>query len=371
MSEKTPLKPLSSIPSEVLCAQDYEAIAEHFIAEDRFAYICGGSGYEQTLQRNRKAFAQYDVIPRPLGSTTLGNSRCFFGSFELAHPIILAPLAHQILVHPEAELDTARAAAATDTCMVSSTLSSYSLEAIAAAGNGNQWFQLYCQTSEADTYQLIDRAQQAGFKAIMVTLDAAVQVPSARALRAGFRMPEDAVAANLQSIPVFQPSSRDVFSHYAEQAVAPHILSNIIEYASLPVFVKGVLHSNDAKMLMDLGVAGIVVSNHGGRTLDGVPDSLSVLPSIRKAVGEEFPIAFDSGVRSGQDAFKAIALGANAVMVGRLQAYALSVAGALGVAHMLKLLREELEVCMAVCGCSRVSAISKDNLWNRQEDASC
>ena len=267
------------------------------------------------------------------------------------------------------ELESARAAHATDSCMVSSTLSSCRLEDIARVAGPQRWFQLYFQPRRDDTRELLARAEAAGYGAIVVTLDAAIQAASLRALRAGFRMPADCVAANLRDHPAAGKVALDagqsrIFQGVMADAPTWRDLEWLLAETTLPVWVKGVLHPHDARALHQLGVAGLVVSNHGGRGLDGAPASLDALPAIRAAVGAGFPLLLDGGIRSGSDVFKALALGADAVLVGRLQMYALSVAGALGVAHMITLLREELEVCMALAGCATVADIERGALTN-------
>lgn len=370
---QTPLTPLSYIPSEIACAQDYEALAHQFIEPKRLAYIEGGSGHDRTLQLNRDAFQKWGIIPRPFADMTHATTALTLGSHALEHPFLLAPVAYQKLVHPNAELATAQAAAATDTTMVSSTLSSVTMEDIAEHSGAMRWFQLYLQPDEQNTTELVIRAVKSDYQAIVVTVDAAVQSPSIRALRAGFVMPNEITAANLES--QFQKphegvSKSRIFSDYMVSAPTFARLEKLIRECPLPVIIKGVLSPQDAAALHDLGAAGIVVSNHGGRTLDGTPASLDLLPAIRDAVGDRFPVLLDSGIRSGSDAFKAIALGADAVLIGRLQVYALSVAGALGVAHMLKLLREEFELCMAMTGCQSVTAIRSTTLHSVMR-ASC
>ena len=194
----------------------------------------------------------------------------------------------------------------------------------------------------------------------MATLDAAIQAPSLNALRAGFKMPAGLRAVNVDASggaqePAIVPGQSRIFHGYMRQAPGRRDLEWLLGAASVPVLAKGVLHPDDAVALKCLGVAGIIVSNHGGRSLDGAPASLTVLREIRAAVGDDYPLLLDSGIRSGADIFKALALGADAVLIGRLQIYALSVAGALGVAHMVKLLHEELELCMALAGCTSLA----------------
>ncbi|HEY6644304.1 alpha-hydroxy acid oxidase [Povalibacter sp.] len=359
---QSPSPVLSSIPAEVRCARDYEVLARRFIAEPAYEYIAGGSGEGITLAANFAASASLTVCPRLLRDVTAGHTRLSLAGRGFSHPILLAPVAFQALVHPGAEVETARAAAATDSCIVSSTLSSCTLEEIARAAGSNKWFQLYFQAQRDVTADLLRRAQVAGYGAIVATLDAPIQVPSLRSQRAGFQMPDHCVAANLSEYAPAEPVRPEpglsrIFQGLMRSAPTWRDVDWLLAQTSLPVWVKGVLHPQDALDLKARGVAGLIVSNHGGRALDGAPASLHALPQIRAAVGDDLPVLFDSGIRSGTDIFKALALGADAVLIGRLQMYALSVAGALGVAHMIKLLREELEICMALAGCTTLADI--------------
>lgn len=375
--------PLSTIPPDIRCARDYEVLAEQFMARSHYDYVAGGSGNDITVAANLAAFSTWTIYPRLLRDVSHGHTRVAIGGEQFAHPLFLAPVAFQDLAHARAELETARAAHATDTCFVTSTLASRSLEDVARAAGPQRWFQLYFQPRLTDTQGLISRAEQAGYRAIVVTLDASVQVPSIRALRAGFRMPATSVAVNLAANLVghasaepiaLAPGESRIFQGIMRTAPTWSDLAWLLQTTSLPVWVKGVLHPDDAVQLQQAGCAGLIVSNHGGRSLDGAPASLDALPAIRAAVGPDFPLLFDSGIRSGSDVFKALALGADGVLIGRLQMYALSVAGGLGVAHMLTLLREELEVCMAQAGCATVQDIQPGALIARapkKETQSC
>ncbi|CAN7433609.1 alpha-hydroxy acid oxidase [Phenylobacterium sp. LjRoot219] len=357
------MAPLSAIPADVRCARDYERLAADALDPAVLAYLAGGAGDEITLLRNCQAFEQATVIPRVLRRVDSGHTRLTLGGRERPHPIFLAPVAHQALFHPRGELDTARGAAATETGLVCSTLSSFTLEEIAAVAGPDRWFQLYAQPWWAATLDLVRRAEAAGYAAIVLTVDAPVQAPSLRAQRAGFR-PEAAAAANLQAYPAapartLAAGQSRILQGMMAEAPGWDDLDRLIAATTLPVWVKGVMHPDDAVAALARGAAGVIVSNHGGRALDGAPASLSVLPRIRAAVGEGASVLLDSGVGSGSDVFKALALGADAVLVGRLQACSLSVAGALGVGHMIKLLREELELCMALAGCATLADIRK------------
>lgn len=359
--------PLGQIPPEIRCAQDYEALARRFMAPPTYEYVAGGSGRDITVAANLAAFAQWSIYPRLLRDVGAGHTAVTIGGQPFAHPILMAPVAFQNLAHAGGELESARAAHATDSCLVSSTLSSCRLEDVAHVAGPQRWFQLYFQPRRDDTRELVARAAAAGYGAIVVTLDATIQAASLRALHAGFRMPADCVAANLRDHPAPGKVALDagqsrIFQGVMAEAPTWRDLEWLLAQTTLPVWIKGVLHPDDASALRQMGVAGLVVSNHGGRGLDGAPASLDALPEIRAAVGAGFPLLLDGGIRSGSDVFKALALGADAVLVGRLQMYALSVAGALGVAHMITLLREELEVCMALAGCATVADIERGAL---------
>jgi isopentenyl diphosphate isomerase/L-lactate dehydrogenase-like FMN-dependent dehydrogenase len=367
-------QPLTQIPREVCCAQDYEWLAPHFIGEPALAYVAGGCGPELTLAANRLAFEQTAILPRLLADVSGGHTRLELFGRRLPHPVLLAPVAYQTLLHPGGEVETARGAAATDSALVVSTLAGRTLEDIAAQAGDERWFQLYFQPRRADTADLVHRAEAAGYKVLMVTLDTAIKTPSLRAQRAGFVMPPPVVAASLADYPVppqrvLERGQSLVFQGAMAEAPTWDDLAWLLAQTRLPVVVKGVLRPADAQRLQAMGVAGLVVSNHGGRALDGVPASLCVLPAIRAAVGAGYPLLLDSGIRSGSDVFKALALGADAVLVGRLQIYALAVAGALGVAHLLKLLRGELEVCMAQAGCATLADIGPDMIHHPEATA--
>jgi isopentenyl diphosphate isomerase/L-lactate dehydrogenase-like FMN-dependent dehydrogenase len=368
-SSATTHAPLDRIPAEIRCARDYEMLAQRFMAAPSYEYVAGGSAQDVTLAANLAAYLDWSIYPRLLNDVTAGHLGLSLAGQAFSHPVFLAPVAYQKLAHPLGELETARAAHAVQSCLVASTLSSCTLEDVARVAGPQRWFQLYFQPSREATLDLLARAAAAGYQAIVLTLDAPLQVPSARALQAQFRMPEDCTPANLRNYapaPQAEPGPSRIFQGAMRGAPTWRDLEWLMSQTALPIWIKGVAHPADAYAMRDAGAAGVVVSNHGGRGLDGAPASLSVLPAVRAALGPEFPVLFDGGIRSGSDIFKALALGANAVSIGRLQMYALSVAGALGVAHMVRLLLEELEICMALAGCATVAQIDQATLYRNR-----
>ena len=355
------------IPAGIVCLDDYEIHARRMMRDDIHEYINSGVADEITLRRNRSSWDTLAIRPRLLRSFAHANTHIRLLGQSLHHPLLLAPVAHQRLVHPDGELATVRAAAALDTPMLVSTLSSYTLEDIAASGHAPLWFQLYWQHNRANSLQLVKRAEAAGYQALVITLDAPVNGLRNRTQRAGFRLPAGVTEANLQGLQAppartLAAGSSVILNGFMADAPGLDDLLWLREQTTLPLLVKGVLNPDDALQLQQLGIDGLIVSNHGGRTLDGLPATLEMIGAIRAAVGPELPLLLDSGVRRGTDVFKALALGANAVLIGRPQLHALAVAGALGVAHMLKLLRDELEITMALAGCPTIADITTTSL---------
>ncbi|MBA6411729.1 alpha-hydroxy-acid oxidizing protein [Parahaliea sp. F7430] len=346
---------LNAIPDGILAAAEYENHAANHLADSTLAWLRGGSGNEYTLRANQQAFQSLNIRPQLLNNFSQASTRLKLCGTKLESPMLLAPVGHQHLLHKEGELAVTRAAEVSATCLVASTMSSLTLEVIAEASNSAKWFQLYWQPRREDTLDLIRRAEGAAYEALVLTLDTPLQVLSHRAQRAGFAQLKSTTPANLKDYkPLPQralaPNQSILLHGMMSEAPDWEDLAWLLETTTLPVIVKGVAHPDDAFRLQSMGVAGQIVSNHGGRSLDGMPASLHLLPAIRDVLGAHYPLLLDGGIRSGTDIFKAIASGADAVLIGRLQAYALAVAGALGVAHMLKLLRDELELCMALAG---------------------
>lgn len=365
-------KTLNNIPHDIVQASDYETLAKRFIEPATLAYIACGAGNETTLEKNLSAFDQVELLQRVFVDCRQGTTQTIILGQTLRHPIMLAPVAAQKLVHSKGEVATAQAADALEAGMIASTLSSVPLEDIANNTQAAKWFQLYFQSRKEDSLGLIRRAEQAGYQAIVVTLDTPIQTLSKGAQKLGFQLPADAQPINLanqqtsEQVTLKQHQSV-IFQGMMREAPLLQDIEWLKTQTKLPILVKGVMHPKDIAQLLALNIDGIIVSNHGGRALDGTPSALSLLPTIRAQVGQDLPLLFDGGVRSGSDVFKAIALGANAVCIGRLQMYALAVCGAKGVAHLLKLLRDELELCMALTGCPTVQAINQDVILSKEQ----
>ncbi|MCY1285092.1 4-hydroxymandelate oxidase [compost metagenome] len=365
----TPLPKLQQIPAEIAAVADYEPFARERMTPQAWAYLAGGAADELTLADNLAAFQRVRLLNRVLEDLKGGHTRLQLCGLDLDYPILLAPVAFQKLAHPDGELASVLGASAMGAAMVVSTQASVSLEAIAQAAQTPLWFQLYIQPDRGFTRELVQRAEAAGYRALVVTVDAPVNGMRNREQRSGFALPDGVEAINLKgmrSLPpsVAQPGASPLFgSPLLEHAPTWKDLEWLQSLTRLPVLVKGVMNPRDAARAVEQGVAGIVVSNHGGRTLDGMPATLDALPAVVRAVEGKVPVLLDGGIRRGTDVFKALALGANAVMIGRPYVHGLATAGASGVAHVLHLLRTELEVAMALAGCPDLRAIDASLIW--------
>lgn len=347
-----------AIPPDVTTLADYERRAEAHMAAASWRHVQEGTADD------RAAFARWRLRPRVLADLRGGGTGVTLLGRRHAAPILLAPVAYQRLAHPDGELATARAAAALATGMVVSTLSSVTLEDIAAASRGaaqalgtdaRLWFQLYLQPDRAHSAALLARAEAAGYEAIVLTVDAAVKPSS-------FVLPPGVEAANLADMPRLRQTAgaggRILFgTPLLDTAPRWEDVAWLRGATRLPLLLKGVLDPEDARRAAAAGVDGLIVSNHGGRVLDGALAALDALPEI--AAATDLPLLLDGGVRTGADVAKALALGAAAVLVGRPQMHALAVAGMAGVAHALLLLRTELEAAMAQLGCADVAAVDR------------
>ncbi len=366
---------LAQLPPGVVSLADHEAHAQSVMDASAWAYFSGGAADEITLRANNAAWDDIRLVPRILGDTAGGHTRLGLLGRTLAHPVLLAPVAWQRMAHPDGEMATAFAAAAQGAGMVVSTQASVLLEDVARAigadpDRGPLWFQLYLQHDRAFNVELIRRAEQAGYEALVLTVDAPVQGVRDRERRAGFKLPSGVSAVNLAGLPAMAPRAlaagqSALFDGLLQGAPTWHDVEWLCANTRLPVILKGVLHPDDARQAASLGAAAIIVSNHGGRTLDTALATAHALPGVVDAVGSAIPVLVDGGIRRGTDILKAIALGARAVLVGRPYVFGLANAGAVGVAHVLRLLRDELEIAMALTGCATLDRVSPELLAGR------
>lgn len=335
---------------------DHEACASQVLDAQAQAYFNGGAADEITLRDNTAAWQRLRLAPRVLQPLSGGHTRLSLLGRTLAHPILVAPMAHQRLAHPHGELATALAAAALGAGMVLSTQANVPLEQVAQlvlgdADRGPLWFQLYIQPDRAFTQALVHRVEAAGYEALVLTVDAPVSGARDRERRAGFRLPPGIAAVNLAGMAPAATHPGSVLDHASAHALTWADVDWLCAHTRLPVLLKGITHPADAREALEHGVAGIVVSNHGGRTLDTVAPTAERLPAVVGAVRGAVPVLVDGGIRRGTDVLKAMALGASAVLLGRPVIHGLAHGGAQGVSHVIRLLRDELEMAMALCGC--------------------
>lgn len=368
-SSSNPLPPLTQIPPQIAAVADYESYAQQRMTPAAWAYMHGASADELTRADNRAAFDRIRLRQRVLADMNGAHTRVELFGQVWEYPIMLAPVAFQKLAHPQGEEATVMAASAMRAGMVVSTQASVALEALAASASKLLWFQLYIQPDREFTQALVQRAEAAGYQALVLTADAPVNGLRNQEQRAGFALPAGVEAVNLRGMRqpahhTAQAGASPLFGHgLLESAPGWSDLRKLVQMTRLPVLVKGITHPDDARLALDHGAAGVIVSNHGGRTLDGLPATIDALPAVVKAVGGQAPVLLDGGVRRGADVFKALALGARAVLIGRPYIYGLAAAGATGVVHVLHMLRTELEVTMALAGTPTVADIDSAALW--------
>jgi L-lactate dehydrogenase (cytochrome) len=363
-------------PALPIAYDELEAAAVDAMSAEAVGYVVGGAGGESTVRANRAAFERWRIVPRmlrdvgerDLSTTVLGT--------DLPAPVMLAPVGVQSIVHPEGELATARGAAAAGVPIVLSSVSSHAMEDVAEAmGEVPRWFQLYWPRDRELAASFLSRAEAAGFGAVVVTLDTAILAWRPRDLSRGY-LPflKGEGLANYFSDPVFRaalekPPEEDLqaavlhwVAVYSDPTVNWDDLGFLRESTSLPIVLKGIVHPDDARRAADAGIDGVLVSNHGGRQVDGAIATLEALPGIVEAVPDEFPVLLDSGVRTAADAFKALALGASAVALGRQFVWALGLGGEAGVRQVLQGFLAELDLTFALSGVTSPADLGPDAL---------
>jgi len=346
----------------VINVDDFEKAARERLDPGAYGYYAGGAGDEYTLRANVEAYARWELRPRVLVDVSEVSTVTTVLGAEVDLPVLVAPTAFHRLAHPEGELATARAAAGAGTVMCLSTLSSVSPAELAAAAPGAlQWFQLYWSRDRGFTAELVASVAEAGFRAIVLTVDFPVAGRRERDLRLEFTLPDDLPAPNLP-VALARRDFHAALGDIVDTRLTWRDLEWLRSESSLPLLVKGVLTAEDAVLAAEHGAEAVIVSNHGGRQLDGVPATLDVLPEVVEAVGERVEVLLDGGIRRGTDVLKALALGARATLAGRAVLWGLAAAGEEGVARVLELLRNEIASGLMLLGCPRPDDVSRAHL---------
>lgn len=355
---------------------DLEAQAREKLSPEAFAYVAGGAGEGHSMRFNREAFDRWHILPRMLGDVSRRDLSVQIADTRLEAPIVLGPVGVLSIIHPDAELAVARAAAETGVPMCLSTAASSTMEDVKSElGSSPGWYQLYWPSDPELAASLVGRAEAAGYEAIVITLDTRMLAWRPRDL-VGAYLPflRGEGIANYISDPVFRsrlekPPEEDMQAAIGQWAsVFPNPtlgwddLPTIREHTDLPIFVKGVMHPDDARRAVELGLDGVIVSSHGGRQVDGSATPLGQLPAVVEEVGDEVPVMMDSGVRTGSDVLKAVALGAKAVLVARPWVWGLALGGQDGVKAVVRSLLADTDLTLAGCGKSAIADVDRDLL---------
>ncbi len=363
-------------PSIPVAVAELEQLAHDAMEERAANYIFAGAGSEQTMDANRAAFQRHRIVPRMLRDVATRDLSTTLLGTEMPAPLILAPIGVQKVVHPDGELATARAAAGLGVPMIASTASHFTLEEIAAAGgDAPRWFQLYWPNDRDLAASFVGRAEAAGYGAIVLTVDTFIPgwkprdlqqawLPFLNGMGVANYFQDPVFRAALEQTPEEDPGAAT--GHFlgvqANPALSWDDLEWLRERTELPIVIKGIQHPDDALEAARRGIEGIVVSNHGGRQVDGAIAALDALPAIVEVAGDDLTILFDSGVRSGSDAIIALALGADAVCLGRPYIWGLALEGEQGVEAVLRMVLAELDLTMALCGYTRPDQLGPDAL---------
>jgi 4-hydroxymandelate oxidase len=350
--------------NELVSLLDFEGAAQRRISRMVWEYYSGVAD-EITLRWNREAYDRLQLRPRVLVDVSRIDTRVSLFGQELAHPILLAPVADQRMVHPEGETATARGAGTAEAIFVVSSFTNTPIEEVTKNASAPLWFQLYVQRDREFTRDVVQRAEAAGCKALCVTVDVPTFGARDRQAKAKYEL-----APGL-SRPHLPPPGKtsdtggsQVFPDWTEPALTWRDIGWLSSIVRIPVLLKGVLNPDDAERAVQEGVAGIIVSNHGGRNLDTVPATVDALPQVADRVAGRIPVLVDGGIRRGTDVVKALALGANAVLIGRPYLYGLAVGGRDGVQRVIEILRNELEMAMGLLGRASMQAIDRSVLWS-------
>jgi isopentenyl diphosphate isomerase/L-lactate dehydrogenase-like FMN-dependent dehydrogenase len=363
-------------PARPIAPEELEAQARSVLPPEAYVYVAGGAGHEDTVRANRDAFLRWRILPRLLRDVSRRNVGVSLLGRRLPAPVLLAPVGVQSMLHPDAELAVARAARSVGVPMVLSSVSSTPLEQVAAAlGDSPRWFQLYWPRDRALAASLVGRAERAGFEALVVTLDTYLLgwrerdlqlawLPFAHGQGLANYLTDPAFRAALPAPPERDPAAavRHFLAVVSDAALTWDDLAWLRRQTRLPILLKGLLHPGDAREAVAHGVEGVIVSNHGGRQVDGAVASLDALPAVAEAVAGRAVVLFDGGIRRGADVLKALALGARAVLLGRPYCWGLAAGGEQGVREVLLNLLADFELTMGLAGCSTCAEINPELL---------
>jgi lactate 2-monooxygenase len=363
-------------PAQPISPEELEERARAKLPTPAYVYVAGGAGGEETVRANRDAFRRWRIVPRFLRDVSRRDLGVELLGRRLPAPVLLAPVGVQAMLHPEAELAVARAARSLGVPLVLSTVSSTPLEAVAEAlGDSPRWFQLYWPREPALAASLVGRAERAGYTAVVVTLDTYLYGWRERDLQlAWLPFAHGQGLANYLTDPVFRAAlpappeegpaaaARHFLAVVSNPALTWADLAWLRRQTRLPVLLKGVLHPDDARRAVEHGAAGVIVSNHGGRQVDGAVASLDALPAVVEAVAGRAAVLFDGGIRRGADVFKALALGARAVLLGRPYCWGLAVGGEQGVREVLRNLLADVELTLGLAGCASCAEVTQASL---------
>jgi len=353
------------VPNPVNIA-DLERLAFEKLEPGVHGYFAGGAGDERTLRRNADAFEGWELRPRVLVDVSGVSTRAIVFGTEIELPILVAPVAFQLLAHPDGEAGMARAAAAAGTVMcLSSLTSTRPAEVAEAAPGGKRWMQVYLFRDRGMTRAMVEEAAEAGYEALVFTVDAPYAGRRERDLRTGFQVPAEIRAPAIEG--AVGPQSLTTAEVFAliDPSITWADLERLCGEFDLPILVKGLITGEDAALAVEHGAAGVVVSNHGGRQLDNAPATIDALPEVVEAVAGRIPVLLDGGVRRGTDVAVALAIGAEAVMVGRPFLWGLAVDGEAGARLALEMLADELRLALALLGCPDPAALSGQHIQRR------
>lgn len=349
---------------------ELEKAAKETLEAGPFGYIRSSAGGEETYRKNINSFSKYSIVPRFLNDVSTLNTEVTILGKTYPHPLFIAPVGVNKIAHEDGEIAVAKAAAKFEFPYIQSTVSSFSIEEIASATPGSsKWFQLYWSSNKEIAFSMAKRAEAAGYEAIVLTVDTVMLGWREEDIRNQFSpLKRGFGQGNYASDPVFMAA----LPEHSQEAIVDSILENIYHptlnwndiselrnYVSLPILIKGILHPEDAKLAVKQGIDGIIVSNHGGRQLDGVIASIDALPGIVKAIDGRIPVLFDSGIRRGSDAVKALALGASAVCIGRPFVWGLAAGGQIGVERVLENFLQETKVSISLAGVRNMKELQR------------